>query len=118
MRKYDISVPDIRFGEEDIHIIHDFFGEGYGFPTPAGQEALELLTRTENIELDLTYTAKAFAALLDFIRKHKELKNTPILFWQTYNSADLTPIIKQDHHYTKLPESFHDIFKTNLIPYI
>jgi len=118
MRKYDISVPDIRFGEEDIHIIHDFFGEGYGFPTPAGQEALELLTRTENIELDLTYTAKAFAALLDFIRKHKELSNAPVLFWHTYSSADLTPVVKQNHDYTKLPESFHDIFKTNLIPYI
>lgn len=118
MKKHDRTVPQIRFNEQDVQVIHDFFGEGYGFPTREGKEAMELLDRTEKIELDLTYTGKAFAALLDFLKKHKELSNTPILFWHTYNSVDLTPIVKQNHDHTKLPRSFHDIFQTNMIPYI
>jgi D-cysteine desulfhydrase len=118
MRKHDKTVSNISFNEKDIQVIHDFFGEGYGFATPAGKEALELLNRTEKIELDLTYTAKAFAALLDFLKKHTELSKEPVLFWHTYNSVDLTPMVKQNHDYTKLPRSFHDIFRTNLIPYI
>ncbi|MBM4452118.1 MAG: pyridoxal-phosphate dependent enzyme [Chloroflexi bacterium] len=118
MRRHDKAVPDISFSEKDIHVVHDFFGEGYGFATSQGKEALGLIARTENVELDLTYTAKAFAALLDFVKKHRELGNTPILFWHTYSSVDLTTIVKQDHDYTKLPGSFHDVFQTNMIPYI
>ncbi|MBM3167131.1 MAG: pyridoxal-phosphate dependent enzyme, partial [Chloroflexi bacterium] len=118
MRRHDKAVPDISFSEKDIHVVHDFFGEGYGFATSQGKEALGLIARTENVELDLTYTAKAFAALLDFVKKHRELGNTPILFWHTYSSVDLTTIVKQDHDYTKLPKSFHDVFQTNMIPYI
>ena len=118
MRKHDKTIPDISFSENDIHAIHDFFGDGYGFATPEGKEAMKLLSRTEKVELDLTYTGKAFAALMDFVKRHKELSDAPVLFWHTYSSVDLTPIVKRDHDYKKLPRSFHDIFRTNLIPYI
>ncbi len=118
MRRYDRTVPSIRFSDKDINVVHDFFGEGYGYPTAEGQEAREILSRTEGIELDLTYTAKTFAALLDFIKAHKELTNVPLLFWHTYNSVDLTAVVKQDHDFTKLPKSCHRFFETNLIPYI
>lgn len=115
MRRCDEEVPSIRFSDRDVHIVHDFYGGEYGMPTPEGREAMEILGKTENIELDLTYTAKAFAALLDFIKTHKELNNAPILFWNTFNSADLTPIIKEKCDYKKLPKSFRKFFEANSI---
>jgi len=118
MRRYDKTVPAIEFSQKDIQVLHDFCGEGYGFPTAEGRDALELLKKTEDVKLDLTYTGKTFAALLDFVKAHKELNDAPIVFWHTYNSVDLTTIIKQDHDYRKLPKSFHKFFETNLISYI
>lgn len=94
MRRYDKTVPSIKFSEEDIHIAHDCCGEGYGFCTPEGKEAKELLEKTENVKLDLTYTAKTFAALLNFVKTNKGLNNAPILYWHTYNSVDLTQLSK------------------------
>jgi 1-aminocyclopropane-1-carboxylate deaminase/D-cysteine desulfhydrase-like pyridoxal-dependent ACC family enzyme len=40
-------------------VVDDFVGQGYGIPTQAGEEALELLARTEGVLLDPVYTAKA-----------------------------------------------------------
>jgi len=118
MRKCDKQVPSIKFSYRDIHIVHDFYGGEYGLPTPEGREAMKILEKTENVKLELTYTAKAFAALLDFVKTCKEIDNPPILFWNTFNAVDLTPIIKQAHDYKKLPKSFHKFFETNLISYL
>ncbi|MBM4445985.1 MAG: pyridoxal-phosphate dependent enzyme [Chloroflexi bacterium] len=118
MGRYDKSVPAIKFSEEDVQVLHDCCGGGYGVPTAEGREAIEILERAENMELDLTYTGKTFAALLNFVKTNKELNNAPILYWHTYNSVDLTTIIKQDHDYRKLPKAFHQFFKTNFIPSI
>jgi len=59
MRQYDRNVPLIRFSGEDMYVLHDFCGEGYGVPTTQGKEAMEILEEAEDIKLDLTYTAKA-----------------------------------------------------------
>jgi D-cysteine desulfhydrase len=116
LRKYDKTIPVVKFGMEDIHIIHDFFGGEYGRITPEGKEALELMQRTEGIKLELTYTAKTLAGLLDFIKRHPELNNAPLLFWNTYNGVDLTQTIIENHDYTKLPKSLQWCFDKNLIP--
>ncbi len=118
MRKYDRNVPLMRFGGEDMYVLHDFCGEGYGVPTSQGKEAMGILEEAEDIKLDLTYTAKAFAALLHFMRTQKDRENAPLLFWNTFSSVDLTPIIKEEHDYNKLPKPFHKFFSRNLIPYI
>ncbi|MEJ2204431.1 MAG: pyridoxal-phosphate dependent enzyme [Gemmatimonadota bacterium] len=46
----------------------EFVGEGYGIPTAAGREALELFGRKEGIVLDPVYTAKAAAGMISWIR--------------------------------------------------
>lgn len=46
----------------------DWIGEGYASPTDEGLDALLLAARTEALVLDLTYTAKAFAALVGHVR--------------------------------------------------
>lgn len=60
-----------------------FVGEGYGIPTAASREALELLARTEAIVLDPTYTAKAMAGLMAYVRAGRFQPNQTVLFWHT-----------------------------------
>ena len=58
-------------------------GEGYGRPTPASTEALELVARREGILLDPVYTAKAMAGLLRRIRTGEIGPDRAVLFWHT-----------------------------------
>ena len=60
-----------RLSAGDIDIRTDYIGTGYGSVTPAGNEALRLLARSEGILLDPVYTAKAMAGLIDDIRQHR-----------------------------------------------
>ena len=68
---------------ETPHIDDGFVGEGYGIPTPASREALELLARTEAIVLDPTYTAKAMAGLIAYVRAARFSSRETVLFWHT-----------------------------------
>jgi 1-aminocyclopropane-1-carboxylate deaminase/D-cysteine desulfhydrase-like pyridoxal-dependent ACC family enzyme len=70
-------------------ILQDFLGGGYGTPTRAGSEAYHLMQEKEAITLDPTYTAKTFAAVLDYCRNH-QVERGPVLYWHTYNSVDLS----------------------------
>jgi 1-aminocyclopropane-1-carboxylate deaminase/D-cysteine desulfhydrase-like pyridoxal-dependent ACC family enzyme len=60
-----------------------FVGDGYGLPTPASIEAMELTARTEGIVLDPVYTAKAMAGLIDRVRAHEWAADKKVLFWHT-----------------------------------
>jgi D-cysteine desulfhydrase family pyridoxal phosphate-dependent enzyme len=64
-------------------VLDEYTGEGYGIPSPAGDEALALLARAEGIVLDPVYTAKAMAALIDWVRKGKLGRDDNVLFWHT-----------------------------------
>jgi 1-aminocyclopropane-1-carboxylate deaminase/D-cysteine desulfhydrase-like pyridoxal-dependent ACC family enzyme len=87
LKKRSPAIPDVSISPQ--HVIDDYVGQGYGCATRECRAALDLVREKENITLDPTYTAKAFAALLDYIEK-PPFKNAPILYWHTYNSADLT----------------------------
>lgn len=58
-------------------------GEGYGIPTKASQEALELMARHEGILLDPVYTAKAMAGLIARVRSGALSSADTVLFWHT-----------------------------------
>ncbi len=60
-----------------------FVGEGYGIPTPASREALEVAARTEALFLDSTYTAKAMAGLIARVRAGSFRPDQTVLFWHT-----------------------------------
>ena len=51
-----------------IEVDDRFVGGGYGIPTPASTEAIELAARREAIFLDPTYTAKAMAGFIARLR--------------------------------------------------
>ena len=58
-------------------------GEGYGQPTDASTEAIELVARREGILLDPVYTAKAMAGLIRRIRAGALSRDQSVLFWHT-----------------------------------
>jgi 1-aminocyclopropane-1-carboxylate deaminase/D-cysteine desulfhydrase-like pyridoxal-dependent ACC family enzyme len=72
-----------------IEVDDAFVGEGYGKPTAASTEAIELTARTEGLFLDPTYTAKAMAALIAYIRAGRFSKSQTILFWHTGGQVGL-----------------------------
>ena len=110
------EVPKLEFKPEDIHMVHDFAGPCYGSVTEEGIEAVRIIHDTEEIKLETTYTAKAFACMIDYIKNGKV--SGPVLFWNTYNSVDLTHIVKEHHDFMRLPKSFHKFFSENLISYL
>ena len=72
-----------------IEIDDRFVGEGYGIPTPASREAIQLAARTEALFLDPTYTAKAMAALIAYVRKQRFKEGQTVLFWHTGGQVGL-----------------------------
>ncbi len=66
-----------------------FVGDGYGIPTDESREAIELAARTEAIFLDPTYTAKAMAGLIAYVRQQKFKENQTVLFWHTGGQVGL-----------------------------
>jgi 1-aminocyclopropane-1-carboxylate deaminase/D-cysteine desulfhydrase-like pyridoxal-dependent ACC family enzyme len=66
-----------------------FVGEGYGIPTAASRETIALAARTEALYLDPTYTAKAMAGLLAYIREGRFQSGETVLFWHTGGQIEL-----------------------------
>ena len=109
MKKFDETLPRVTI--DNIIEETEYFGKGYAEPTEEGIEAIEIYKQTENILLETTYSGKAFAAFLGFIRDNKkELKGRTLLFWNTYNSIDVTDKIR-DMDYRNLPKKLHWIFE-------
>ncbi|MBW1894254.1 MAG: pyridoxal-phosphate dependent enzyme [Deltaproteobacteria bacterium] len=90
-------------------VMHNYFGNCYGCETKEGLAAIKAMKDSNNIELEPTYTGKTFAAALD-LAKDTSLNNEPILYWNTYSSADLS-----DHSkgidYRELPKELHGYFE-------
>ncbi|HSK08578.1 MAG TPA: D-cysteine desulfhydrase family protein [Vicinamibacterales bacterium] len=66
-----------------IEVDTQFIGEGYGLATGASREAQSLLARTEALVVDHTYTAKALAGLIAWIREGRFRDSDTVLFWHT-----------------------------------
>jgi 1-aminocyclopropane-1-carboxylate deaminase/D-cysteine desulfhydrase-like pyridoxal-dependent ACC family enzyme len=72
-----------------IEVDDRFVGGGYGVETDASREAIELAARTEALFLDPTYTAKAMAALIAYLRQQKFVAGQTVLFWHTGGQVGL-----------------------------
>jgi D-cysteine desulfhydrase len=71
---------------DNLKVLHGYFGGRYGRPTRKGSQAIEAFESEDGIRLEHTYTGKAAAAFLDAARRTKD----PLLFWNTYSSADIS----------------------------
>lgn len=73
-----------RFNHKDVPCIEsEYVGPGYAQLSPACQEAVQHLARKEGILLDPVYTGKAFAGLLDLLKRGKLGENEPVIFLHT-----------------------------------
>jgi D-cysteine desulfhydrase len=81
--------PSFTLFEEparNVELRPEFYGPGYGEATPETLEAVQLVRERLGIELDITYTGKAFAGLIADARSGR-LARKQVIFWNTYNSA-------------------------------
>jgi 1-aminocyclopropane-1-carboxylate deaminase/D-cysteine desulfhydrase-like pyridoxal-dependent ACC family enzyme len=72
-----------------IEVDDRFVGGGYGVPSDESREAIELTARTEAIFLDPTYTSKAMAGLIAYVRQRKLAVGQTIVFWHTGGQVGL-----------------------------
>ncbi|HUF48198.1 MAG TPA: D-cysteine desulfhydrase family protein [Vicinamibacterales bacterium] len=75
--------PETVGADRPIEVADDQVGDGYGVPTAASTEALELFARREGLLLDPVYTAKAAAGMLARIRSGEFTHGQTVLFWHT-----------------------------------
>ncbi|MHA1794377.1 MAG: 1-aminocyclopropane-1-carboxylate deaminase/D-cysteine desulfhydrase [Promethearchaeota archaeon] len=123
MRKHDKSIPNLTFKNgTDFMFIEGYLGSKYGAVTRSGLNAVDLFSQVDEkmrIHLETTYTGKTAAAMLDFIDGIQDDEKKVILFWNTYNSRELKPIVEKsglDH--SKLPCEFQQYFDLELACWI
>ena len=114
LRSLDASFPRIELSEEDIDIRHSYFGRQYALFTEEAMEAVDRMKKGEDINLDGTYTGKAFAAVVDD-GKNENLRDKVVLFWNTLNSRDFSDAISAVD-YRSLPQCFHRYFEEEVQP--
>jgi 1-aminocyclopropane-1-carboxylate deaminase/D-cysteine desulfhydrase-like pyridoxal-dependent ACC family enzyme len=72
------------FRPEEVPMVEGrYVGSKYAAPTPACQDAIRCLARAEGILLDPVYTGKAFAGLLDLLRRKELGEDEPVIFLHT-----------------------------------
>lgn len=84
--------PRLAFGKRELagglEVDPSQLGRGYGRPTAAGLEAIELLRRTHGLAVDTTYAAKSAAAAIARVRHGL---SGPLVYWATKSTAPLPP---------------------------
>ena len=73
----------LNYEEKDIIFNDNYIGEGYGIPSEEMIEAVKLLARKEGIILDPVYSGKAFAGMVDLIKKGYFDKSKAVVFIHT-----------------------------------
>ncbi|MDT8370107.1 MAG: pyridoxal-phosphate dependent enzyme [Longimicrobiales bacterium] len=75
-RALDRVLPRVDVTETQV-------GDGYGIPTEASTEAIDLMARSEGILVDPVYTAKATAGMIAAVREGRFLAGDRIVFLHT-----------------------------------
>lgn len=79
-----VGASDDQLGIREPILVDDGqVGDGYGLSTEASREAQLLAARTEALFVDHTYTAKALAALIEYVRDGRFMDRDKVLFWHT-----------------------------------
>jgi len=81
----------ISIAPEDIILVDNYLGEGYGILTANIAQVIRLVAQQEGIFLDPVYTGKAMWALLDLIKQGYFHSGDRIVFIHTGGTAALFP---------------------------
>ena len=74
-----------------LRIDHDRFGDGYGAPTDACREALDLAARLEGLILDPVYSGKAMAGLIAVVADGRIARDQRVVFLHTGGMPACSP---------------------------
>lgn len=74
---------DMIVTRDDVKILYDYVGEGYGMLDKKVKEIIKLVARTEGIPLDPVYTGKAMAGLMDQVKQGHFKSHRDIVFLHT-----------------------------------
>ena len=107
LHRIDPSFPARLDEGARIRYRGEFVGEGYTRPTLASREAIAVAHDRLGLELENTYTAKAFAAILQDLT---ELGDARLAFWNTYNAQPLPTYRNARLEDTALPPDFARYF--------
>lgn len=91
-------------------------GPGYGHKSPAGEHATAV-AREINLSLDRTYTAKAFARVLELLREtplersERLQRRTRILYWHTLSATSLEPLLLGAPSESQIPRAVRELLR-------
>ncbi len=110
------GIPLFDWEEARFTIRDTFFGDDYALFTPEGVAAVKSAREHLGLQLEGTYTGKAFAAVLADAAAGK-LAGKHVLFWNTY-AGDTTPLSASaaDGDWHRLPQALHRYFKEPVQP--
>jgi D-cysteine desulfhydrase len=86
LRSLDPSFPKIPLARGEARIAEGYLGAGYALPSLKGTRAIESFKAHTDIQLEPTYTGKAFAAVMGDAER---LRGKVVLFWNTYGARKL-----------------------------
>jgi D-cysteine desulfhydrase len=85
----ELLQSDLRLAASDFDVNYDYLGDGYGIVGDLERETIKLLARTEGLLVGPVYTARAFGAMLDQVRRGQFHPNETWLFWHTGDETAL-----------------------------
>ncbi len=106
------KIPDGAL--DRVRVVESHLGDGYAQFTPEGVEAVKLVRELGGITLEGTYTGKTFSAIIADAASG-ELAGRNVVFWNTYNSRDIAPLI-EGIDYRELDAGLHQYFETEVQP--
>jgi 1-aminocyclopropane-1-carboxylate deaminase/D-cysteine desulfhydrase-like pyridoxal-dependent ACC family enzyme len=83
VRRIIRGIDELDDFDAELEIDDTRVGDGYGIATDASREAQQMAARREGIFVDHTYTAKALAALIAYVREERFSPDQTVLFWHT-----------------------------------
>lgn len=83
VRRIVRGIDGLEGFDGEVEVDDTWVGDGYGIPTDASREAQAMAARTEALFVDHTYTAKAFAAFLSYVREGRFGADETVVFWHT-----------------------------------
>ena len=89
VRRIIRGIDGLEAFDGTINVDDTRVGAGYGIPTDESRAAQQLAARTEALFVDHTYTAKAFGAMLDYLRQGQFDTDETVLFWHTGGQVGL-----------------------------
>lgn len=104
------EIPLYEFPDHQVMINKDFCGPDYGVWLPAGDDATRIMKESEAINLEGTYSAKAFAAVIADKHADDIQEDEVILLWNTYCGLDFSHVTTHID-YKELPHEIYHYFE-------